>query len=99
MDTIRAIVSIFNVCSIRTPAPWNVLACEPTTVVSEIENFVLRAELFPLADIVCPFIIVDFHRLPLAVQMRAHSFIEQRKLSPEKTLLVILFKQDGRVIE
>jgi hypothetical protein len=59
VETIRAIVTIFNICCIDKPSTWNVLVCSPTTVVSEIMNFVIRAQTVPLQT-VCPFIIADF---------------------------------------
>ena len=34
VDTIRAIISIFNIFNINKPQNWNVLICTPSTVIS-----------------------------------------------------------------
>jgi hypothetical protein len=59
VDMVRSIVTIFRTCCIEKPLNWSVLVCTPLTVISEIENFVLRAERFP-HDYVHPFVIADF---------------------------------------
>jgi|LauGreDrversion4_2_1035121.scaffolds.fasta_scaffold734348_1 hypothetical protein len=72
IETIKAIISIYSIVGMK-PSSSNVLFCSNMTMLSQIENFILRSK----QNKKVPYVIADFHNLPLTIQLEAYEFMQE----------------------